>query len=102
MAGPAEVAPHRSFERQLVTSLDRLVVRHGTGLRPPAAPPPPPRGRRAVCPIIHSTKRAINTQRARRRGPDAPPRRRPRADGASKKQNKRGSLKENPPAANFC
>src|SRR5262249_3503687 len=37
MAGPAEVAPHRSFERQLVTSLDRCLDWQRQGLAPPAA-----------------------------------------------------------------
>src|SRR5262249_26030967 len=37
MAGPAEVAPHRSFERQLVTSLDRCWDWQRQGLAPPAA-----------------------------------------------------------------
>src|SRR5215467_515387 len=37
MAGPAQVAPHRSFERQLVTSLDRCLDWQRQGLAPPAA-----------------------------------------------------------------
>jgi hypothetical protein len=37
MAGPAQVAPHRNFERQLVTSLDGCLDWQRQGLAPPAA-----------------------------------------------------------------
>ena len=37
MAGPAQVAPHRNFERQLVTSLDGCLGWQRQGLAPSAA-----------------------------------------------------------------
>jgi len=37
MAGPAQVAPHRNFERQLFTSLDGCLDWQRQGLAPPAA-----------------------------------------------------------------
>jgi|SRR5262245_841358 len=37
MAGPAQVAPHRNFERQLVTSLDGCLNWQRQGIAPPAA-----------------------------------------------------------------
>jgi hypothetical protein len=37
MAGPAQVVPHRNFERQLVTSLDGCLDWQRQGLAPPAA-----------------------------------------------------------------
>ena len=37
IAGPAQIAPHRSFERQLATPLDRCLDWQRQGLAPPAA-----------------------------------------------------------------
>ena len=83
MAGPAQVAPHRSFERQLVTSLDRCLDWQRQGLAPSAAVTAATArvyagrilkgAKTADLPAMQSTKLVINAQTARMLGLEVRP-----------------------------